>query len=688
MSDAPIPAVGNVVDLQEGQVLLPSFVLRRADGLWVDISALDSPALFPQFVERVFSSGARFQQLDYALFSDLLYHWEPQHVAARLEEFERHGKPPQMRLAADIVPFPEARRAIYRGAKVIDDGAAAEYLFEPVIVEREVQEPVFGEPDADGNAPMVMEVHTFSEQLFLDLDEFIADLWVKGIRYGIDVAAVRDVIEHNRVERLVVAKKLAPKDGSDASIDEQTDALHRSDVPAIRSDGRMDLCHFRNRFPQVAADTRLFKKVPRISGVSGWDVQGKEIPPTIVKDFDINTLAGPGTRVVREDHADYVVSTIEGFLNIDTQSGQISVLEKIVNKEGVSMRTTGDLALAGDEYEEHGEVQEKRVVEGHHMTFMSNVFGRVHSDGGRIVLKANINGGEAISAGGSVTVEGNAVQAQIDARGGEAVLALAENCTIFGTRVRIERAVRCTVVADSVEIGVCEGSAVAAKNVSIQASTSRRDEPSVVVMLLPDLSPFDRELASLDDASEETKGEIAERKTEIDTLADSPDLKSYLALLSRVKAGALVIDATHEAGWKKLQERAVPSLRQFSALKAKNIAAEKLLAEWAAERPGIEAARRDADTGIHCAIAEVRGDTQVRWLRRPYDEAPLPNLSAREIQLCLRNAGEVEERIFSGAVGSVDWPASEAEAIASTADAPLADAEVEALSITQNPSSP
>jgi len=662
---AETSAVGNIVDLEAGQILLPGFVTRRADGLWVDISALDSPALFTQFVERVFAAGARFQNLDYPLFLNLLYHWGPEQIAPMLEEFERKAKAPEMWLAADILPFPEQRRALYRNVKIIEGGGGAEYLFEPVMVEREVQEPVFGEPDAEGNCPVVsMEIHTFSEQMFLDVDEFVADLWVKGIRYGIDVAAVREIIERNKVERLTVAKKLLPVEGKDASVNEQTDLLHRDDAPALRSDGRMDLSHFRNRFPQVTAGTRLFKKIPRTLGVSGWDVQGKELAPVVVKDFDIVSLSGPGTQVLRESHGEYVVATMDGFLNIDTQSGQISVTEKIINKEGVSMRTTGNLALAGDQYEEHGEVQEKRKVEGHHMTFMADVFGRIHSSGGNILLKSNIRGGEAISAGGSVTVEGSAAQSTLDARGGDVVLVAAENCIIFGARVKIERAVRCQIVADSIEIGVSEGSAMAAKSVSIQVATTRRDEPSFVTLLLPDLSSFAKELANLEEARVETEGEITLRRADMETLAADPDLKSYLSLAPKVKAGTLVIDKSKQDGWTKLQQRAAPKLRQLAALRAENDAAAKQLEEFAADKTATEAARDAAGQGIRCAIAEVRGDTQVRWLRRPYDETPLSNLPARELQLVLKAAGRAEERIFSGDAGSVEWqPAGSGAAV-------------------------
>ena len=42
-------AIGNLATLADGQVLLPRFVLERQDGLYVDLSMLDSGREFIQF---------------------------------------------------------------------------------------------------------------------------------------------------------------------------------------------------------------------------------------------------------------------------------------------------------------------------------------------------------------------------------------------------------------------------------------------------------------------------------------------------------------------------------------------------------------------------------------------------------------------------------------------------------------
>lgn len=63
-------------------------------------------------------------------------------------------------------------------------------------------------------------------------------------------------------------------------------------------------------------------------------------------------------------------------MSVDPKTSQISINDKIVSRDGVSARTTGNLELKGD-YEEFGEVQEKRVIEGEGITIHADVFGNI-----------------------------------------------------------------------------------------------------------------------------------------------------------------------------------------------------------------------------------------------------------------------------------------------------------------------
>lgn len=653
----PDSAVGNLAMLEDGQVLLPGFITRQAAGLFVDLAALDARELLLRFVDRVFDANARFVALDYPLFLKLAFELTPRDMARWLDEFEHAGKAPQVRLCADIVPFPAERQALYRGLKLAADGATADYLFEQITIEREIETPVPSEPGVSGEPPVPRTVtSTTSERVRLDFDEFVAAVWRKGLRYGIDAALVAATLAADRTERLTIARRKDLSPGRDASIEERTDALHRDDTPHILPDGRMDLRKFRNRFPQVSADTPLVRKLPRVDGVSGWTVTGKELPPPPPKDFDIDSLAGPGTRVERNADGEFVVAARDGFLNIDTRSSQLSISEKIINREGVSSRTTGDLALAGEEFEEHGEVQERRVVEGRHMTFFAGVFGAVRSDGGRVVFKSGISGGSATNTGGSIHVEGTASQARLEARHGEIGVATAENSLIVARSVRIGRAVRCDIVADEADIEQAEGCAIAAKSLRIGTACASRDAGTVVSLILPDLEGFDKQIESVRSEQAEAEAGRTDSRAAMEKLGAEPEIRAYLSLQAKLKAGELVMNAARERQWTALEGRVAPHLRAMTRLHEDMQGREAQSQSCAARIAALQQERDDALAALRCTIENVTGETLVR--RRPVrpGEPALAMLGARDLHIALREAGDPADRIFRGEAGCLVWP--------------------------------
>jgi hypothetical protein len=642
--------IANVVDMKAGDILLPGFMQLNADGLYVNLAALENGRPFAEFAERVFAAGARFYELDYEAFLNLVFLWESSDVDAALADFKRKGRPPQLRVARDVVAFPPERQDIYRGVKVGADRRAAEYMFEQVSIEREQDDP---------SAPEGKR--TVTERLYPDFDEFVAALWQRGVRFGIDVKAVREAIARDQVARVAIAASQAPVAGKDASVDEQTDLLHRDDAPKLLANGRMDLRHYRNRFPQVSAGTRLFKKVPRVAGRSGWNVDGEEVPPETVNDFEIETLAGPGTEILRNSSGEYVVAAMNGFLDVDAKSGQISVVDKIVSREGVSMRTTGDLSLSGDDYEEYGEVQEMRNVEGHNMTFFADVFGNILSNGGLVTLKQSLSGGIAQSPGGAIVIEGAASRAVLEARGGEVVVDRAESTTIIADRVRIGRAVNCIIAASEVVVEQCEGCTIAARHAALQATSARRDESTRVILLLPDLTPFDDQRKALEAGRAEANGQVERLGAALQALAALPDMKTYAAMAPRIKAKNVTLTPAQQVQWESLIARVAPNLRKATALNAEVATLKQYAESVAGELADVARSRKEAMQGIVCNVGTIGCDTQV-FARRPvFGETPVLAAPAKTLHKRLQELMVDAERVFSGHDGSVEWQAPTGE---------------------------
>lgn len=622
---------------------LPAFIERRVAGLFVDQAMAAREGGFMSFVERIFAADVRFTGLDYAVFLNLLYGLK-----------EPPGMP--VRLADAIVPFPPKRRALYRTVKIAPDKSTAEYMFEPVEIEVEEMALVFSAPGEDGGAEVIgQEIKKHNEPTRLDFDEFVAAMWEKGVRFGIDATRVREVIQSRQALRLEIARTRPPTPGRDASIEERTQALHRDNAPKILPDGRMDLRQFKNRFPQIVGGERLLQKVPAAQGKPGWNVVGAQLAPEMPKDYELAPLAGAGTCVVKGADGEFIVAAMDGFLNIDNQTNQVSITEKIVSREGVSMKTTGDVALAGDEFEEHGEVQDRRAVEGRHMTFFADVYGNIVSRGGRVVFKASIAGGQASSPGGSITVEGRASRAVLEARGGEIHAEFAEGCTIVGDRVTVKQAVNCDILGETVTIGISEGSAIAGKCVRIAQSTTRKDTETIVALLVPDMTRHELDVGELDKARLQAEKLVAMQDERLAELLADTGFKQYLALSTTIAKGGAKLSAQHEANWREAQAKFAPQVRNLQAAQQLRAQAQKKLDDLLAQLAALANKKRHVGDGIACAIEEVRGDTLVRRLAYQPDQSIVGGTQAQEITAHLREFGVSDDRLFWGNAGEFAW---------------------------------
>ena len=342
--NSELPA-GSPADSQLGDIPLPAYLLKRQDGVFIDPSRIPAGSDFPVFVEKLFSYDARFAGLDYDCFQRLLY-----------DAASFAGQSAAVKLAADIVVFPAQRKELYKAVQLLDNGARAEYMFEPAFLEVAYQEPVYGVADESGIAPILeYRQQTKMEPTTMDFDEFVASMWVKGVRFGINAQAVKRAIEANKTDRVVIALQREPVAGRDAELQETCEGLRQDNSPLIQASGKADLKRFKNRFPQIVENQQMMKKIPCQLGEPGYKVGGERVEPSLPKDIDLNALAGPGARIEVTEEGEFILAATGGFLSIDVESNQISITEKIEHKEGVSAKTTGDLILSVDEFIEHGE---------------------------------------------------------------------------------------------------------------------------------------------------------------------------------------------------------------------------------------------------------------------------------------------------------------------------------------------
>jgi len=594
-------------------------LLHCDDGVFFRADSI--PAERQAVVGQTFLSGAFFSGLDYDVFLRLLYD-APMGAAADAP----------IRFASAVEPFALARRALYKSVKIVH--GEADYYFEPVFLDA-------------GGGPV--------QGATLRFDEFVADMWQKGIRFGIDAIAVRAAIASTKPERCVVARRRDAVPGQDAAIVEVTDALHRSNAPREGANGRFDLHTFQNRFPQVSARTRLLKKMPPVAGVRGHELSGIPIEPPVPKDLELVSVAGTGTVIEHLDGTDFLVAAVQGFVNVDKRSRRISIGPKIVSREGVSVRTTGNLQLTG-EYEEFGEVQENRIVEGGNITIHGDVFGRIVSRGGTIVLRHNLMGGTAVNRDGAIRVAGVAANAVLQTKAGEVAVQRAQSCIITGTRVRIGIATNCEIMADEVVIGNASGCAIAARSIVIESAGPHKHSEMTLFALVPDTSRLDGEIADFTSRGE-AYARLMQRHTEaVDAITGRREVSTYLALAQRIRKREASLTPEQMRAFQKIAVLVGPALQEVAQL---SLAARQAQTQQVLMQEGALAAqaRKDAVAGAaSCRVRMLSGETVVRAMPYNPEQGAAYHVAARDVRTRLRAEAQTRPPVWSGSTGTLVWP--------------------------------
>lgn len=627
-------------DLNPTGLVLPAYVSLRPEGVFITLSPPPTPEVLVLFVDRLFSSETRFAGLDYARFIRLLYGGESTPSPDNATE---------ARLADRIVRFSPERMALYKNVKISNSGDRAEYMFEPTFVEMVKDEPVYGEHGADGIAPVIDHIRSTERQLVpLDFDEFVASMWLKGVRFGINAEAVREAIRKGASTRMDIAFQREPDDSRDAAVAEESDLLHQDNAPLILANGKADLRRARNRFPQVAKNTVLLRKVPRALGNPGYRVTGAAIEPRMPDDLDLSKLGGPGTRIDQTPKGELLVADIDGFVDYDDATNAICVTTKIEDKGGISTKLTGDLKLTVEDFTEHGEVQEGRIVEGKHMTFRADVFGTIISQGGNIEFGSRLSGGLAQSIGGDISVKGKAINATLEAWDGKIRAEFAEDSLIIGKSVAIKRAVNCEIVAEELQLDIAEGCAVAGKHLQIASTNAHKNRETDISIVLPDIDGYDRQIAEARAELVKIAQDIQTRNQEIAAHQTDPGFARYLALAEKVRAGEINFTPQQQLGWQKIVNQFAPLVKGTEGLMKKCLALEDAIECWKQERATCGA-------GEYCKIDQVLGDTIVRKFNTNKGMPALRELPRQELRSKLQELGDQHDRIFWEVSGSLDW---------------------------------
>lgn len=602
---------------------LPVGLVRQGDGIFIDMSM--SQLTLVAAINEVFHSHRYFSGLDYKVLIKALYGVGPEMPGKEL-----------VRIATDLGEIPPERVALYKPPKL--GRGYAEYYFETLYLEAQEL--------SDGT--IIPERPTR-----LNVDEFVTEMWNKGILFGIEVAAVAAAIASTKPDRITVAIDLDPQPGQNARVEEVSSDLHRSDAPKERADGRVDLGSFQNRFPQIEANVKLLKKIPAVPGLPGYDTGGRRTAPDAPQDLTLSFFAGEGTEARMFEDGEYVVSTRKGFLNVDAKSKRISITDKIISLDGVSGKTTGNLELAGA-YEEFGDIQEQREVTGSDITVHGNVYGNITSRGGSVVLGQNLVSGAVHNASGNITISGVASGSVIHTDSGQIVIGRAENCVISGTSVTITDASNCEIIAETVRIELAEGCAVAARDVEIDSAGPRRRTEMLVHVLVRDVSQFDQEISELGQRETALQLANAEVQQKIDAIAAIPDVRRYLALAQKLRNQELQLSPEQGHLLRKIAGAVATELQSISTLRDELRPGHAQLKMTQEKLQRVIEQKLAATGHARCCLRMVCGETMVRTMPFQNTSTALIMLPAKDIKQRLRNAG-AGRMLFCDSAGVLNW---------------------------------
>lgn len=614
---------------------LPPSLIERADGIFAEAGVL--PADLLAAVRQVYLSGRFLAGLDYSALIKIVYDSGP----ALTLVFD--GGKPQVRLASAAPVFDPQRRALYKAPKLHED--SADYFFE-LLYFPELELP-------DGT--VIPE-----RPAKLDADEFVAELWLKGIFFGIDIAAINGAIASGKSERITVARQLDPTPGQDAMVVEVSSDLHRSDAPRAKADGRVDLLSFQNRFPQIKKGMRLLMKQPWVAGLRGIAMAGQPLLPEQPKDVELKYLCGDGTTVEKQAGGEFLIAVQDGFLSVDTKSGRISVNDKIISLEGVSGRTTGNLELAGA-YEEFGDVQEMRDVTGGDIVVHGHVYGNITSRGGQVTLDGNLVGGSVINANGNIEVKGTASGATIQSRSGTVTVGRAENCVISATKVVIESASNCEIIADDLVVELAEGCAIAGRNLSIESAGPRRRTEMLLFVLVRDLGQITQELVVVREKAATQRLAVQELEQENESVSLQPDVRRYLALAAKLRNQELTLTAEQATHLRKIAGGVGAELQTLTRLRAEIQVAQTQMNMLSAQVDQLVEQRKKMAGIARCGLRMASGEVLVRTMPFNPDGPPLYQLSPKDIQLRLRGTVHTGKVLFAESSGALDWHLDPAE---------------------------
>ncbi len=572
------------------------FLSVEPRGIFALLERMDDSLELARLVDQVFSAGLHFKGLNYKNLAGLLHDLPP--LKLRF---------PRLLIAETVAPFTAARRALYQG-ELFANPREASYDFTFRLDSRITFAQGVKPPTAD-EAPR-------------NIDEFVAAMWQKGIRYGLDLEAVEKGLNvpRNQYLRLKFAQALDPTPGVNARVEPLIN-LNKDLRPVESAEGEVDLRRYLCVFPQARENQVILRKHEAQPGREGRTVFGDPVPTTTGKDLNLAKLAGKGTHIDVVGTRECLLADKAGFVSVNPRSGAVSVTDEVINHTPVGIHT-GSLTIEAERCVQFGGVGHGYSLEANSLELRSgSLEGAVVSRAGDVLVEAPVNGGRVTALEGNVTVKAPVRSGSVlRAYHGRLVLDQAENCTLVAREVEVRRAANATIIAEQVKAAECLGCSVFAFSIQIALARSaarrgQQGELSAVgnTLVVPIVEPPKRPMVIIRRTIERRMYQLPELEAQIDRIGGDPHVQAYLRALK----GYQFAKNEEEAGrqmdiMQPMEKKVLPLVERWRGMQREQkrlldlkASLEEDLRTWQEKTKAIE---EDLQGMMKCVVQVIEGE--------------------------------------------------------------------------------
>ncbi len=471
-----------------------TLVQIKEDGVFLDVSSLTRQR-FMWYVDSIFKNNYYFEWLDYTLFSQLVFN--PSDVKSKSDPSSY-----QVKLCDKISLFPPERVSKYHKPMIFwRDKDQAEYTFSPLFDEI---------TDENGKTKEV--------NIFLNVDEFIARMWLHGIRYGLQISLIQEAISWAKEKKVVIAEALQPIPWVDAYL--ETIIPLWQDLQIQTTNGKLDWKNYARVFPQVPAGKKMYQKIPLKEGKIGMNIAWDQLLPTDPIDFDMYKWCGEGTSVIQENDIQYLVSSQPGYVqpiiwHYDSKSHGEKEGKKVkvdINQMKSPVAVTRDIQLwtigpktgnihASGDVSIHWEVIHDYWVKAENVKCIGDVNGSIYvennvditwnifwSSGKQYIKFWEISqNGQVVSQKWNITIEWKVLSnAILQSQQGNIHAVSVESSIVIGKNIQLQSLRSSIVIGENIEIeNVTNSIIICTYKTAIQSLVSLKESGNIIFIIKP-----------------------------------------------------------------------------------------------------------------------------------------------------------------------------------------------------------